>query len=80
MAVYNGIVIGDTPQVFRRGEIATSHQPNECNCRLCVCVSFLLCSNEWRAHSKLIGRAQVSPFYWAVVVGSHPDKLKGTDK
>jgi hypothetical protein len=37
-------------------------------------------SNEWRAHSKLIGRAHISPFYWTVVVGSHPDKLKGTDK
>jgi hypothetical protein len=31
MAVDNEIVIGDTPQVFCRGEIATSHQPNECN-------------------------------------------------
>jgi hypothetical protein len=31
MAVGEVIVIGDTPRVFRRGEIATSHQPNECN-------------------------------------------------
>ena len=31
-----------TPQVFGRGEIATSHQPNECNWKLCVCVSFFL--------------------------------------
>jgi hypothetical protein len=28
----------------------------------------------------LVGRAYVSPFYWAVVVGSHHDKLEGTDK
>ena len=43
MAVDNGIVIGDTPRVFFwRGEIATSHQPSECNWRLCVSVSFLL--------------------------------------
>jgi len=56
--------------------------------RLCVCVvlSFAcailprLCSNKWRAHSKLVGRAYVSPFYWAVVVESHHDKLEGTDK
>jgi len=31
MAVDDGIAIGDTPRVFCRGEIATSHQPNECN-------------------------------------------------
>ena len=30
-AVDNGIVIGDTPQVLCRGEIANSHQLNECN-------------------------------------------------
>jgi len=44
MAVGDGIVIGDTPRVFCRGEIAASHQPNECNWKLCVCVcvSFLL--------------------------------------
>ena len=42
MAVDDGIVIGDTPRVFRRGEIATSHQSNECNWKLCVCVYFLL--------------------------------------
>ena len=52
-----------------------------------VCLCFLSCacailprhcSNEWRAHSKLAGRAYVSPFYWAVVVGSHHDKLEGS--
>ena len=42
MAVDDGFAIGDTPRVFRRGEIATSHQSNECNRELCVCVSFLL--------------------------------------
>ena len=42
MAVDDGIAIGDTPRVFCRGEIATSLQPNECNRKLCVCVSFLL--------------------------------------
>ena len=56
---------------------------------LCLCfLSFAcailprLCSNEWRTHSKLVGRAyvNVSPFYWAVAVGSHHDKLEGTDK
>jgi hypothetical protein len=31
MAVDDGIVIGDTPRVFRRGEIISSHQSNECN-------------------------------------------------
>jgi len=32
MAVDDGIAIGDTPRVFWRGEeIATSHQPSECN-------------------------------------------------
>ena len=31
MAVDDGIVIGDTPRFFWRGEIATSHQPSECN-------------------------------------------------
>jgi len=31
MVVDDGIVIGDAPRVFRRGEIATSHQSNECN-------------------------------------------------
>jgi hypothetical protein len=32
MAVDDGIVLGDSaPQVFRGDEIATSHQPNECN-------------------------------------------------
>jgi hypothetical protein len=31
MVVGDGIVIGDTQRVFCRGEIATSHQPNECN-------------------------------------------------
>ena len=31
MVVDNGIAIGDTPLVFHRGEIATSHQPIECN-------------------------------------------------
>ncbi len=25
------LVLGDTQRVFRRGEIATSYQPNECN-------------------------------------------------
>ena len=30
-AVDNGIVIGDTPQVLCRGEIANSHQLNEFN-------------------------------------------------
>ena len=34
----------------------------------------------WGAHSNLIGRAYVSPFYWTVVVGSHPNKLEWTDK
>ncbi len=42
VAVDNGIAIGDTPRVFCRGEIATSLQPNKCNRKLCVCVSFLL--------------------------------------
>jgi hypothetical protein len=31
MAVDDGFAIGDIPRVFRRGEIATSHQSNECN-------------------------------------------------
>jgi len=46
----------------------------------CLCDLAETFSNEWRAHSKLVGRAYVSPFYWAVVVGSHHDKLEGTDK
>ena len=33
---------------FRRGEIATSHQPNECKWQLCVCVSFLLLVRSFR--------------------------------
>jgi hypothetical protein len=62
---------------------------NQINAIEVVCLCFLsfdcailprLCSNKWRAHPKLIGRAYVSPFYWAVVVGSHHDKLEGTDK
>ncbi len=53
-----------------------------CLCSLHFACAILprLCSIEWRAHSKLIGRAYISPFYWTVVVGSHPDKLEGTDK
>jgi hypothetical protein len=90
MAVGDGIVIGDTPRVFAGVRL----QPviNQMNAiESCVCLSFLsfacailprLCSNEWRAHSKLVGSAYayVSPFYLAVVVGSHHDKLEGTDK
>jgi hypothetical protein len=47
MAVDNRIAIGDTPRVFWRGEIAT-HQPSECNLRLCVCVTFLLLARSCR--------------------------------
>jgi len=54
---------------------------------VCLCFLYFACailprlySNEWRAHSKLIGRAYVSPFYWALVVGSHHEKLEGTEK
>ena len=87
MAVDNGIAIGDTPRVFQGVRLQPVINPmNATESCLFVFPSFAcailprLCSNEWRAHSKLVGRAYVSPFYWAVVVGSHHDKLEGTDK
>jgi hypothetical protein len=87
MAVDDGIGIGELHEFLAGVRL----QPviNQMNAiESCVFVfPFFACailqrlsSNEWRAHSKLVGRAYISPFYWAVVVGSHHDKLEGTAK
>jgi len=72
MAVDDGIVIGDTPRVFLEGWDCNQSSTKWMQLKV-VCLYFLsfacailprLCSNEWRAHSKLVGRAYVSRNRW----------------
>jgi len=60
MAVDDGIAIGDTPRVFWRVEIATSHQPSECNKVVCLCCPFFcLCDLAKTLFQQMEGSFQV---------------------
>jgi hypothetical protein len=60
MAVDDGIAIGDTPRVFRRGEIATSHQPmNAIESSVFVFPFFCLCDLAETLFQRMEGSFQV---------------------